>query len=107
MPKKLRLVGGQTRNVICPCGYSVKGSLREVEKRIDMHTKTCPVCKCHIPELPEFNKDLAVDNGRITCVGNSYKNGNKTALVVSGNDSTVGEEKFTSKELNQKKSPKI
>jgi hypothetical protein len=61
--------GGQRRTAVIQCGYSVKGSLRDVEYKLKLHTRVCEWCKENNKELGKtiaetpFNVNAAKING--------------------------------------------
>ena len=53
--------GGQTRTIICPCGKTIKGSVREVNMKFKMHQKVCN--DASDKNLPAFNREAGNYNG--------------------------------------------
>jgi hypothetical protein len=93
MPSKIVVRGGQRRTIIVSCGFSCKGSLREVEYKTKLHTRICKVCKenevniAGITESP-LNSSLANHNGWDGFRG-SKKITSKHTLVMSNVEENI------------------
>ena len=68
------------------CGYSAKGTPRDVEFRYKLHKKHCTECRDKKIEIPQFNRENALLNGfngiRISKHGNPIKTPFITHTVV-------------------------
>ncbi len=65
MPSKIFIKGGQRRTIEGCCGFSCKGSLREVEYKTKLHIKNCKICIENKTTYSEsaFNSSIANHNG--------------------------------------------
>ena len=65
MPSKIFIKGGQRRTIEGCCGFSCKGSLREVEYKTKLHIKNCKICIENKTTYAgsAFNSSIANHNG--------------------------------------------
>jgi hypothetical protein len=61
MPKSFNQ-GAETREIICPCGFHISGSVREANMKLKLHLKKCEYGKNNLT-IPEYNKSNARNNG--------------------------------------------
>jgi len=80
MPKTYNY-GGQRRTSQTTCGFTCKGSVREVNFKIRLHQRVCPICEPTTDGLEEFNKVAAGVNGWNNLKGDSKVT--KKAVEVS------------------------
>ena len=53
MPKSFNQ-GAETREIICPCGFHISGSVREANMKLKLHLKKCEYGKNNLT-IPEYN----------------------------------------------------
>jgi hypothetical protein len=95
--------GGQRRTSTVGCGWSCKGSPREVAGKLKIHRRVCAICKENdkkANDIPEFNRMVGEANGwgginakgkNITKSLTTVIDGSNGASVVSGCGNTAEE----------------
>ena len=92
--------GGQRRTLTAGCGWTCVGSLREVDNKHKIHKKYCEKCKNTI--LPEFNKEIGINNGWKSLCGNTVNNKTIITSVTDNNEVLYREKKKLEKQEEKK-----
>ena len=69
--------GGQRRTIQLGCGYTTKGSVKECEFKMKLHSKRCSLCVGN-HKSKEFDNSMALHNG-----WNGLKGSNRVTSVVT------------------------
>lgn len=86
MPKQFNY-GGQRRTSQTTCGFTCKGSVREVNFKIKLHQRICLICEpCPNDSLDEFNKVAGMTNGWNNFKGDSKVTKRAVEVSINGGE---------------------